>query len=313
MDENKSCSMSRKEFLQKSSKGLLSLGLLSRNPISTLDSRGTRAIGSPEYRTLGRTGLKVTVVGFGATRTLDPVLVRRALDSGSNYIDTGRTYSNGQNEVMLGKVLKGMRKDIVIQTKITLRLRGLKERLETAEGSKTTRSLMEKSLHESLKALQTDYIDVMLLHQADIPEMVRHETIMEFFQEVKKEGKIRAHGFSTHAVELETFRAANQSGFYDVIMTTYNHKGSYIHSQSGNYSEWDQSALEVELKKAKKHNTGIVAMKTCSAGPYAFENEDKPSYRSALRWVASHDTIHTMAVAMGNFDEIEEDIQAIVA
>ncbi len=312
MDEKKDRSMSRKEFLEKSSKGLLTIGLLSKTPSGLLDSKPNRKVGSPQTCILGRTGLKMTVVGYGAARTMEPTLVRRAMDSLINFLDPGRCYNNGQNEVMVGKVLKGIRQNVIIQSKISLRSRGLRERLKSAEETKKIRMELEKSLQDSFKALQTDYIDIMLLHSADYVEMVESETIMEFFQTAKKKGQIRAHGFSTHAKDLAAIRAANKDGFWDVIMTSYNHKGSYVHSLSGSYSEWDQPALEVELKKAREYDAGIIAMKTCSAGPYAPHGDEEPSYREALRWVIKHDFIDTAAVAMGNIDEIEEDIKIMV-
>jgi hypothetical protein len=102
-------------------------------------------------------------------------------------------------------------------------------------------------------------------------------------------------------------RASNQRKFYEVIMVPYNHKGSYIHMNSGGYSEWDQPALEIEMDIAKKRDVGLIAMKTCSGGPYAPDDNTTPSFENALRWVHAQDKVHTMAVAMGNFEEIEEN------
>ena len=311
MDERKKRTMSRKEFLEKSSKGLLALGLLSGNSSLISCSKGGSDLETSRYRMLGRTGLKVSVVGYGASRTMEPTLVKRALDSGMNFLDTGRSYFNGQNEVMLGKILNGIRQEVIIQSKISLRLREQGEELKSAGVSRRIKTMMESSLQESLKALQTDYIDVMLLHGARSVDMIQHETVIGFFETAKKNGQIRACGFSTHANQVEVMKSANQSGFYDVVMVTFNHKGSYVHMNSGRYSEWDQPALEIEMEKAKKHNIGIVAMKTCSAGPYAFEDEEKPSFKSALKWVANHDTVHTMAAAMGNIEEIQENVLAM--
>jgi hypothetical protein len=94
-------------------------------------------------------------------------------------------------------------------------------------------------------------------------------------------------------------------------MVPYNQKGSYKHSRASHYNEWDQPALESELKKAEKNNIGIVAMKTCSGGPYSPDGKSKPSYEEALKWVLSHSYITTMAVAMGNMKEINENVQAM--
>jgi aryl-alcohol dehydrogenase-like predicted oxidoreductase len=80
---------------------------------------------------------------------------------------------------------------------------------------------------------------------------------------------------------------------------------------TGRYSEWDQSTLEIEMDKTKKNGIGLVAMKTCSAGPYAPDEKTKPSFEHALRWIMKQDKVHTMAVAMGNFDQIEENRRAL--
>ena len=311
MKEERQDKISRKEFIKKSSAGLLALGFLGR---SSWKPRRISQQPKPvsKYRTLGRTDLRVTVVGYGASRTMEPTLVRRAYDAGINFFDTGRSYFNGQNEVMLGKVIKDIRKEVVIQSKISLRLRESGDELKSERVSERIKTSMQSSLGQSLRALQTDYIDVMLLHNVKTVEILHHETILEFFQKVKKEGIIRAFGFSTHANQVELIRAANRRGLHDVIMVPYNHKGSYIHSLSGSYSEWDQPALEVELEEAKKNRTGIVAMKACSAGPYTPDESSDPSYSEALKWILKHDFIHAVAAAMGTIDEIEENVRAML-
>ena len=312
MVENDGNQMSRKDFLRKSWAGLLTFSLLKESPAILLNKQKTRKQPSPEYRVLGRTGIRVTPVGYGASRTMEPRLVKTALDNGMNFIDTGRSYYNGQNEIMIGKVVKGIRKEVIIQSKIPIRLREKGERLKSAEVSKRIKNIMQSSLDESLKALQTDYIDVMLIHGARDVDIINHEAVMEFFRMAKKKGQIRAYGFSSHSNQVELLKAANETNFYDVIMVPYNHKGSYIHMLSGSYSEWNQPALEVELKKAQKNNIGLVAMKTCSGGPCSYKGESKPSYKGALKWILDHNYIHTTAVAMGNMEEINEDVQAMI-
>jgi len=170
---------------------------------------------------------------------------------------------------------------------------------------------MYSSLKERLKALQTDYIDILLIHGANTVDIIEHEAVMDFFRVAKEKGQIRACGFSSHDNQVELLKAANKSKFYDVIMIPYNHKGSYRHSKGGHYREWDQQALESELKKAERNNTGIIAMKTCSGGPYSPDGRSKPSYKAALKWVLNHSYVNTMAVAMGNVKEITENVQAM--
>ncbi len=300
--------LTRKEFLKKSSAAVLGLGILG------FGSTKANAIGNPQaardFRVLGRTKIKVSPLGFGASRTMEPALVQAALDAGINFLDSGRSYFRGQNEVMVGKVISGLRKEVVIQSKLRVRFQG-EEGPSSQKNVKEALANMTSSLEASLKAYGTDYIDIMLIHGASSVEVAYHEAVLEFFASLKKKGIIRAHGFSSHTNQIEMLAAANQNPFYDVIMVPYNHKGSYIHSSSGNFNEWDQPALEIEMEKAKKNNIGLIAMKTCSGGPYAPENDAKPSFDKALRWILDQDKVHTLAVAMGNFQQIEENLQAL--
>jgi aryl-alcohol dehydrogenase-like predicted oxidoreductase len=303
--------ITRKEFLKMSLAGLLGVRLLGKASPLLAKSQYKHGPKSPQYRILGRTGIKVTAVGCGVSRISEPSLLKRTLEAGINFLDTGRSYFGGQNEVMVGKVVKGVRQDVIIQSKMEIHLQGRGDALYTPEMRKNLASVMETSLNDSLKALQTDYLDVMLLHGAETTELTSHETIMEFFVEAKRKGKIRACGFSCHENHVNLVRNANRSKFYDVIMVPYNHKGSYTHSVWGFSSEWNQAALEDEFKKAEKNGIGIVAMKTCSGGPYSPGAGSKPTFKEALKWILDHSYISTMAVAMGNIKEIKEDVQAM--
>jgi len=303
--------ITRKDFLKKSCAGLLTFRLFGESPVSLSKKQKIEQF-SQEYRTLGRTGIKVIPLGYGASRTQEPSLVKTVLDKGVNFLDTGRSYFNGQNEIMIGKVIKGIRKKVIIQSKVKIRLKENSEELKSAEVSKRIKNIMQLSLNDSLKALQTDYIDILLIHGANNVDIINHESVMEFFRQAKKKGQIRAYGFSSDTNQVELLKAANESNFYDIIMVPYNHKGSYIHSVSGRYKEWNQSALELELKKAHQNNTGLVAMKTCSGGPYSPDDKIKSSYKEALKWVLNHSYIDAMAVAMANRNEINEDVQAII-
>jgi aryl-alcohol dehydrogenase-like predicted oxidoreductase len=254
----------------------------------------------PVTRPLGNTGMDVTPLGFGASRTQEPAVLKAALDQGINFLDTGRSYSNGQNEVMIGKTLKGVRQQYIIQSKL---------KIDWNEGKATAaelRSQMESSLEKSLEALQTDYIDIMLLHGIREEEVLQNETIRRIFTEMKERGAIRACGFSSHINHLNVLRESNKDHFFDVAMVPFNPFGGFKHSQSGWTTSWNQEALIKEMKRARKNGTGIVAMKTCSGGTHAFDPQEKPSYPGAVRWVLSRDFVDTSAVAMASFQQIRE-------
>ncbi|MBN2348128.1 MAG: aldo/keto reductase [Bacteroidales bacterium] len=299
---NRLIKLSRKEFLLKVS-GLLGISTIAAGKIFSADLSHFKM----EPKILGRTGLKVNPLGFGASRTLQPAVVKAALNKGLNFIDTGRTYFNGQNEEMLGKTLKGIRDQVIIQSKIPIRDESILNNLKNPETKDKIRTILENTLNECLQALQTDYIDIMLLHNAESPELLFNEEVMRFFEDAKTSGKIRAHGFSAHSVDLKCVEAATKNMFYDVLMVPYNFKGSYNHSVSGYFNEWDQTALEGYLKKLHDNNIGTIAMKTCSAGALALDPSSEPSIRDAIKWVIQKDFICLASVAMRNFEEIEHN------
>jgi len=302
----------RKEFLKRASWAAASFFLSGGNlaSLARKSSQSSRPAERLPLIELGRTGIRVTPLGFGASRTMDSMVLKAALQEGINFVDTGRSYFRGQNEVMVGKAVASIRKDIIIQTRLRVPL--TETALTSSEEMENALKEMDASLLASLKALQTDYLDILLIHGAASPRVIHHEAILEFFERGKKKGVIRACGFSTHTHQVELLQAANQKLFYDIIMVPYNHKGAYVHMNTGRANHWDQQALEAELDRARKNGLGLIAMKTCSGGPYSAGPDSKPSYVEALRWILGRCRVHTMAVAMANFSQIEENVGALL-
>ena len=235
--------ISRKEFIQRTSRAIIATGIITASPAKHLISQK-----SLEKCNLGNTGITMTKLGFGASRTQESSLLKYAIAQGITFIDTGRGYANGKNEEMVGSVVKGKRSDVVIQSKVRLGLEGK----ITGTNSESTRlgEMFWKSLHESLTALQTDYIDVLLFHGAEVDDILFHDAVLESFMKAKEEGKIRAAGFSTHTNQTGLVKKAVEIPAYDVIMTAFNHSGGYIHSNSARKDSWDQEQLILQLKAA---------------------------------------------------------------
>jgi len=309
--KKKNALMTRQEFLKKSSAAVLGLAGVAASAVQGSPGRQEKSAASLPVRTLGRSGLSVSVLGFGASRTMEPELLRAGLDGGINWVDTGRSYFNGRNEIMVGKVVAGRRKDVVIQSKFRLGTAESAGSALSAEDVSRLKQTMDSSIATSLKALGTDYVDILLIHGASSPELVHHEAVLEFFDRAKKSGKIRAHGFSTHLNQIAMLKEATRRGFFDVVMAPYNHKGSYVHSNTGQYAEWDQKALEAAMDEAKAAGLGLIAMKTCSGGPYAADSATTPTFEGALRWLHREGKAHAMAVAIASFDQLEEDLRSV--
>jgi hypothetical protein len=258
---------------------------------------------------LGKTGLRVTALGLGATRTMEPALIRAAVDQGICFLDTGRSYMNGKNEEMLGRALQGRRRQVVIQSKIKLPdgLAGSGGRA-AAPAQGVLRAYLEKELHESLRSLQTDCVDVMLLHGIEEEPELENETVREFFARAKAAGKIRASGFSAHRNHVALLEKAVQNGFFDVALLPFNPFGRFRHSIGGWPADWDQEKLILAMGRAHAAGMGIVAMKTCSAGPHSPRQGAAPSLAAAVRWVTDHPYISSAVPAIANFTQLEEHL-----
>jgi predicted aldo/keto reductase-like oxidoreductase len=103
----------------------------------------------------------------------------------------------------------------------------------------------------------------------------------------------------------------NKENFYDIIMVPFNHKGSFVHSLTGRYSEWDQEKLINILEEAHSKDTGIIAMKTCSGGKYSPSQDVTPGFSESVKWVLQKEYISAAAVAMANFEEVDEHLSLL--
>lgn len=181
-----------------------------------------------KYRDFGKTGLKVSEVGFGGWAiggnehgnsyglTDDKVSVdaiHKALDMGCNFFDTADVYGWGRSEELLGKAIKGKRDHLIIATKVG------SDFYQGAGFQTFTEDYVRYAFEKSLLRLKTDYIDVYQLHNPPLRLLNRPETF-EVLQELKKEGKIRAWGVSIFdPVEGLT---ALKTGQPDSIQVSYN-------------------------------------------------------------------------------------------
>jgi aryl-alcohol dehydrogenase-like predicted oxidoreductase len=296
--------ISRKKFFSKVLTGFAGISIVSKNMTIFISPE-------PVWRVVGNTGIKVSPICFGATRTNDESLIRYALEKGINFIDTGRAYANGNNEKLVGRAITGIRDKVVIQSKIRLEGNELPSKGKGKKGAEEIKEVLSQKLEASLKALNTDYIDILLYHEALDENLLFHQDTMKFFTDMKKSGIIKAHGFSTHNNYMNLTERNNSEGFYDVIMVPFNHKGSFVHSLTGNYSEWDQTKLISILTEAGKKGTGVIAMKTCSGGEYSPAAAITPSYRESVQWVLQHKFISSASIAMVNFEQVDQHISLL--
>jgi aryl-alcohol dehydrogenase-like predicted oxidoreductase len=239
------------------------------------------------YRPLGRTGLKVTSVGFGCMITSDASVIERAADLGITYFDTARGYQHGNNERMVGAALKRKRKDVVLSTK---------------SGAGTKAGALG-DLETSLRELGTDYIDVWYLHGKDSPAEVPDE-LFEAQRIAKQQGKIRFAGVSTHEVKtMVPFLVEKRA--IDVVLLTYNFSMGH--------------GLDAAIDLAYKSGLGVVAMKVMAGGFRKTKPSDPlyPKLRkegtllAALKWVLRNPSVATTIPSMTDMDQLDENLKAM--
>jgi len=178
------------------------------------------------YRQLGRTGLRVSPIGFGAWQLANPLwggpdeaeserLVHAALAAGINFFDTAPGYGDGASERVLGRALRGRRDAATIATKFG----------HTGVGEKDfSVTRLRPALEESLRRLATDRVDVLLLHNPP-PSLLDGQQAPELFAELaalQQEGKVRAYGASVDwSAELHTLAQTTRSGAAEVLFNAF--------------------------------------------------------------------------------------------
>ena len=230
-----------------------------------------------EYRTLGKTGLKVTTVSMGVMNCSDSAVLHRAFDLGINFYDTADCYMWGHNEEMVGKVFQGKRDKVYIQTKVH----------QNNEEKK-----MRASVERSLRRLKTDYIDVLVWHGHSHPEEVSDPNLYEFMTKMKKEGKVRFTGFSAHSRMASLLREAAKSNDHDVALVSYN----FTHSKD----------LKEAVALAAKSGIGIVAMKTQAGGYRKGKMGGLSPHQAALKYVLMDQNVSAAVPGVTTVEEIEE-------
>jgi len=231
-----------------------------------------------EYRELGKTGLKISRLGFGGIpiQRIDAegtkALMQQLKDAGVNFIDTARGYT--VSEEYLGYALEGIRQDFVLATKSMSR----------------DKESMAKDIDISLKNLRTDYIDLYQIHNAT-PEQLRQVMApggaLEALQEARAAGKIGHIGLTSHS--LDTFRMALELDWVETFMFPYN----IVETQA-----------EDLVKQCGEKGIGFICMKPLAGG--AIEDATV-----ALRWICENDAVSVVIPGMAEPKELEQNLAAV--
>ena len=231
-----------------------------------------------EYRILGKTGLKISRMGFGGIpiQRIDAAgtaeLMRWLQEKGINYIDTARGYT--VSEEYLGAALEGMRDKFVLATKSMAR----------------TKEAMAADIDISLKNLRTDYIDLYQIHNAtpaDVEKVIAPGGALEALQEAKKAGKIGHIGITAHS--LDTFKLAMDFDWVETIMFPYN----IVETQG-----------QELIAQCTERNIGFIAMKPLAGG--AIEDATL-----ALRFLCADENVTVVIPGMAEIREAEQNLAAV--
>ncbi len=263
-----------------------------------------------DYRTLGKTGLKVTSLAFGCMTTSDPSVIERAADFGINHFDTARSYQNGNNERMVGSALKKVRPKVIISSKSAAR----------------TKQEVLAELDTSLRELETDYLDIWYLHMKNEPEQVTDE-LLEAQRSAKQGGKIRFAGVSTHFNMDRMLAHLAKLGQTDVVLTTYNFAMRSVAAGANTNPDSPRVDMTAAIRAARKAGLGIVAMKVLAGGVARVQRGDRlyganPQALSrqlsqegvpvaAIKWALKNESVDTAIVCMTNHDQFEENVRAM--
>lgn len=273
----------------------------------------TAAAGAIPTRVLGKTRLKLPILGYGGgalpKRWGNPLsledrvkLVRYAYDRGVRYFDTAANYMESQS--IMGKALKPIRKSVCLVSKV-----------ET-----TVVADVRKGVDKSLKELQTDYLDVILIHGTPGLEQMSVKQAMKIHGELVKlrgEGVVKSIGFSAHSYFDKALALASSGGF-DLCMLAY----GYI--PRGDRQIFSARMVELRnacLAKAHQLGMGIVAMKVMGAGVlgawsgYVVPGFDKKRLGqlpgAAIRYVLHDERVHLLNIGMRLKNEIDANIKTL--
>ena len=230
-----------------------------------------------QYKVLGKSGLRISVMGFGGIpiQRIDAAgtkpLIHRLMEAGVNYIDTARGYT--VSEEYLGEALEGIRQNFILATKSMAR----------------DKASMARDVEISLNNFRTDYIDLYQLHN---PNMQQLETCcapggaLEALMEAKAAGKIGHIGITLHSADV--FRKALEYDWVETVMFPYN----IVETQG-----------EELIAKCREKNIGFIAMKPMAGG--ALEDASL-----AMRFICANPAVTVVIPGMYCEKEVEQNVAA---
>ncbi len=273
------------------------------------------------YKNLGNSNIQISRIGFGcmslnieAPNSCEQI-IHHAINNGINFFDTADLYDFGENEMLLGKILRGSRNRVFIATKVGNQWRNDKSGWDWNPGKRYILEAVEKSLSR----LQTDYIDLYQLHGGTIEDPI--DEAIEAFEILKQQGKIRHYGISSIRPN---------------VIKEYV-KRSRIESVMMQYSLLDRRPEAECLPLLEKNNIGVLARGSLAKGLLAGKPADKyldhnkeyvqrvvdkinkhssherTPCHVAIQWCLYHTAVTTAVVGIRTMKQLIEAIEAVSA
>lgn len=278
--------LTRREFLEKSA---AAVALLS----TVVCSSSKKMVQGMPYRTLGKTGLDISLLSLGGwdmgiekLSEKDSIhLMRSAIDNGINFFDNAWEYHDGLSEERMGKALMdGYRQKVILMTK--------------HHGREPKRA--QQHLEDSLRRFKTDVIDVWQFHELDEMQEVEDiysSGVLDFALKAREEGKIRFIGFTGHYSPALHLDMINRGFEWDTVQMPVNVLDHHF-----------QSFTNKVLPVAKEKNIGVLAMKSLAGPPGVILENDIATVEECLRFAMTM-PVSTVISGMDTLDILKENVQ----
>jgi uncharacterized protein len=329
----KSKTCNRRDFISKSSLGLMAAGTgITNYKQSTLEKQsGQSPAKIMEFRLLGRTGFRVSDIGCGPALMSNENLLKAVIDAGVNIIDTAEFYREGNNEILVGKAIKDFdRKSLFVNTKLMI-------------NKNDNTEMIKNRVRKCLERLNTDYLDGLMLWNPMTSENVSNKAFHDAFAQLKEEGRVRFCGISCHGSEYpgttmdsmeQIICKAIEDGRFDHVLFVYNYAQQEMGKNILNecaaknigallmktdpFGKGYLSIIDTvnELKKENKpvdektlRRYEIVLEKQKRGKAYLSEdrlNDARARREAAVNFVLDNPAVSSALISFSNFEEIQD-------
>jgi predicted aldo/keto reductase-like oxidoreductase len=265
-----------------------------------------------QYRTFNKTGEKVSLLGFGSMRlptleggAVDEAeairMIRHAIDSGVNYVDTAYMYHDGLSEVIVGRALKdGYRERVFLADKMPPHF--LKKPGD-----------VEMIFETQMERLDTDVIDFYLVHNVFEGTManIRDYKIYDFVARMKEEGRVKHLGFSYHGMTTELFKEVIDSFDWDFCQIQLNYMDAQIQAGVAGLKYAGSKGIPVVIMEPLKGGKITQNIPPQIQSIWDGFSVKRPPAEWALRWVADFPEVLTILSGMSTMEQVEENLRIL--